>query len=505
MFQAKPITFQLESSQVAFATSYLQGIAFDHYTALLWFNPNNPVLSNWLAFTQEFSSKFGIFDTIVEAEENLFNLQMRDNERFTTFIVWFKWEAYKTGWNYNALRFALHRALPQQIKDVLRLTPKQTTYDGKRVGSLGLEDALDCGPDPDVFSAPALLLHTTILAPDNPPVHLPSHSSTNLLLHTTLPFTTNPVPTLVNSGATENFIDESLAALAPHPLRHLPAPISLKLFDGDPTPQELRLLITKLHPSAPIVLGFSWVRSTNPHVDWPSLTLCLNRDNPTDSGLVPFNVSPSSENSKATIDHPQTPPQLCSRSAQLFIINVQLDDPSKVFPALVNSSASGTFVSNQLGLWHNDLDRPLKLQLFDGSPTTTRITQYHDNTLTLDNNLQFQARLLITQLPPPTPIVLGLLWLQDVNPDINWKDLTMQFPSPEATPAPPEQPRIPQPPMTTLTMKEMPLCLSHPQSHYDGCLPTYPKINTKGHGTPTSNVRGPRPTPPPLQTQPLPL
>ncbi|KAG5328304.1 hypothetical protein C0989_010596 [Termitomyces sp. Mn162] len=124
MFQAKPITFQLESSQVAFTASYLQGIAFDHYTALLRFDPNNPVLSNWLAFTQEFSSKFGVFDTIAEAEENLFNLRMCNNERFTTFI------AYKTGWNYNALRFALHCALPQQIKDILHLVPKQTTYNG---------------------------------------------------------------------------------------------------------------------------------------------------------------------------------------------------------------------------------------------------------------------------------------------------------------------------------------------------------------------------------------
>ncbi|KAG5329387.1 hypothetical protein C0989_009572 [Termitomyces sp. Mn162] len=63
----------------------------------------------------------------------------------------------------------------------------------------------------------------------------------------------------------------------------------------------------------------------------------------------------------------------------------------------------------------------------------TRITQYHNNTLTLDNDLQFQARLLVTQLPPSTPIVLGLPWLQDVNPDINWKNLTMQFPGPEAS------------------------------------------------------------------------
>ncbi|KAG5348559.1 hypothetical protein C0989_009954, partial [Termitomyces sp. Mn162] len=100
----------------------------------------------------------------------------------------------------------------------------------------GLEDALDRGPHPDVFSAPATLLRAMMLTPDNPPAHLPSHSSTNLLLCTTLPFTNKPVPTLVNSGATNNFVDESLAALAPQPLRHLPAPIPLKLFDGDSTP-----------------------------------------------------------------------------------------------------------------------------------------------------------------------------------------------------------------------------------------------------------------------------
>ncbi|KAG5734830.1 hypothetical protein E4T56_gene626 [Termitomyces sp. T112] len=63
----------------------------------------------------------------------------------------------------------------------------------------------------------------------------------------------------------------------------------------------------------------------------------------------------------------------------------------------------------------------------------TRITQYHDNTLTLNNDLQFQARLLVTQLPPLTPIVLRLPWLRDVNPNINWKNLTMQFPGPEAS------------------------------------------------------------------------
>ncbi|KAG5349043.1 hypothetical protein C0989_006420, partial [Termitomyces sp. Mn162] len=197
--------------------------------------------------------------------------------------------------------------------------------------------------------------------------------------------------------------------------------------------QELQLLVTKLHPSAPIILGFSWLCSTNPRINWPSLTLRLDQDNPTDSGLVPFDVSPPSENSKTTIDQPQTPLQLCSRSARSFIIYVRLGGSLKVLPTLVDSGASSVFISNQLDLQHNNLDKPLKLQLFDGSPTTTRITQYHDNTLTLNNDLQFQAQLLVTQLPPSTPIVLRLPWLQDVNPDINWKNLTMQFPSPEAS------------------------------------------------------------------------
>ncbi|KAG6880721.1 hypothetical protein C0993_004910, partial [Termitomyces sp. T159_Od127] len=94
------------------------------------FNPNSPAPLNWQAFAQEFSSKFGVFDIVAGAKENLFNLQMYNNKQFTTFIVHFKKEAYKTSWNYTALWFALCHALPQCIKDVLCLTPKQPNYNG---------------------------------------------------------------------------------------------------------------------------------------------------------------------------------------------------------------------------------------------------------------------------------------------------------------------------------------------------------------------------------------
>ncbi|KAG6884820.1 hypothetical protein C0992_005735, partial [Termitomyces sp. T32_za158] len=119
LFQAKPVTFQLDNARVAFAASYLQGIAFDHYTALLWFEPQSPILLNWQAFVNEFSTKFGVFDTVAKAKDNLFNLRMRPEEQFTTFIIRFEKEAYETRWNYNVLWYALQRALFQHIKDIL--------------------------------------------------------------------------------------------------------------------------------------------------------------------------------------------------------------------------------------------------------------------------------------------------------------------------------------------------------------------------------------------------
>ncbi|KAG6895634.1 hypothetical protein C0992_000287 [Termitomyces sp. T32_za158] len=117
-------------AHVAFATSYLQGIAFDYYTALLQFEPQNPTLSNWQSFVDKFSSKFRVLDTMAEAEDNLFNLKMCPEERFMTFIIRFEKEACEMGWNYSTLRYALCHALPQHIKDMLQLAPKQPLYDG---------------------------------------------------------------------------------------------------------------------------------------------------------------------------------------------------------------------------------------------------------------------------------------------------------------------------------------------------------------------------------------
>ncbi|KAG5337128.1 hypothetical protein C0989_010592 [Termitomyces sp. Mn162] len=105
----------------------------------------------------------------------------------------------------------------------------------KEVSGLGHKGTLNCGSDTNVFSALVVSLHNMVFSPDTLSAHLSLHSSHTLLLHTTLPFSANSIPTLVDSGATNNFINELLAALAPQCLQQLPTPILFKLFDGDPT------------------------------------------------------------------------------------------------------------------------------------------------------------------------------------------------------------------------------------------------------------------------------
>ncbi|KAG6886941.1 hypothetical protein C0995_003059 [Termitomyces sp. Mi166 len=112
-------TFASNQAQVAFTTSYLQGIVLDHYTAILRFNSCHPLFTNWQAFINKFFSKFSVFDMVAEAERKFVSLRMSANKCFTMFVVQFEKEAYETGWNYNALRFQLSKALLKHIHNVL--------------------------------------------------------------------------------------------------------------------------------------------------------------------------------------------------------------------------------------------------------------------------------------------------------------------------------------------------------------------------------------------------
>src|SRR5882724_5295450 len=121
---------------------------------------------------------------------------------------------------------------------------------------------------------------------------LTSHLEVSFLISLTLPGLSDPVSALIDSGATSNFLDSSLATLPTFVLEPLDRPITLCLLDGKPATarfihesvnisvsfadcltQSLSLLVMKLHPSSLIVLGLPWLQSTNPMIDWSALSL----------------------------------------------------------------------------------------------------------------------------------------------------------------------------------------------------------------------------------------
>ena len=134
-------------------------------------------------------------------------------------------------------------------------------------------------------------------------------SNSSFLVSVSVPqLSMTPYPTLIDCGASNNFINALIAPL--HMLRALREPISLHLFDGSPTPsgfithavtleitvpgfppKEVLFYLTKLHPLAKLVLGLSWLRLENPIIDWKALTVFPSRQEATTIGRNPPSFS----------------------------------------------------------------------------------------------------------------------------------------------------------------------------------------------------------------------
>ena len=107
---------------------------------------------------------------------------------------------------------------------------------------------------------------------------LTSQSEMSFWVSLQIPGIPNLIPTLIDSGATLNFIDSTLATMSIFVPAVLAQPIALCLFDSKPATsgfihqlisttvhfsdeshQDLDLLVTKLHPLVPIILSLPWL------------------------------------------------------------------------------------------------------------------------------------------------------------------------------------------------------------------------------------------------------
>ena len=115
--------------------------------------------------------------------------------------------------------------------------------------------------------------------------------------------------TLIDSGATRSFVDRTIAEKFPQNVTELEHPIPLELFDGQPTSageitktykdtisfidgtiQTVEFLVTRLHPTAPVVLGLPWLKQFNPDINWSDLSLAFREGNARISAALAENI-----------------------------------------------------------------------------------------------------------------------------------------------------------------------------------------------------------------------
>jgi len=95
---------------------------------LLWNNPDHPALHQWGAYIKEFTSIFGPHNAMHNAEIALVKLKMFDNNRFSNFLVWFEAEAFKTGWDYQAIAFHLCTSITPCLQEGLQNVAPTMSY-----------------------------------------------------------------------------------------------------------------------------------------------------------------------------------------------------------------------------------------------------------------------------------------------------------------------------------------------------------------------------------------
>jgi Retrotransposon gag protein len=121
--------FDSDSRKVTFALSYLWDVVQE------WFEPSVSELTNeppewfdnWEAFLDKHHTNFGPYHETGDAEHELTNLHMRDNQCVSDYLVYFSRLALCCSWGEPALRYRFYEGLPPQIKDELSKGEKPRT------------------------------------------------------------------------------------------------------------------------------------------------------------------------------------------------------------------------------------------------------------------------------------------------------------------------------------------------------------------------------------------
>src|SRR5271169_4310762 len=121
-----------DSSKVTFALTHLRGTALDYFEPLLSAEDPAPWEEDWPEFVRMLRTQFGPIDPTADAEDNIDNLKMKDNQRILKYNVEFNRLAVQTGWDDSVLRHRYYSGLAERIKDVMGQVGKPSTLEEMR-------------------------------------------------------------------------------------------------------------------------------------------------------------------------------------------------------------------------------------------------------------------------------------------------------------------------------------------------------------------------------------
>ncbi|CDO68581.1 hypothetical protein BN946_scf184996.g12 [Trametes cinnabarina] len=180
VFKARPRTFDTDEKKVTYAISYLKGMA------LAWFEPyllerdsGNPLefLYSYAVFQEELRVNFGPYDVTGQAEHDLENLRMADNQRIANYIPQFNRLATQVRWGRAGLRYQFYKGLPARLKDRISEVGKPDSLKELR----NLAQSLDTGTGNARRSKPGSPLEVPSHLPEPPgsPPQNPKPSSSS--------------------------------------------------------------------------------------------------------------------------------------------------------------------------------------------------------------------------------------------------------------------------------------------------------------------------------------
>jgi hypothetical protein len=121
-----------DDSKITYALTLLRGTALEFFEPMLMSDEQQPWENDYSEFLRVLRSQFGPIDPTADAEDNIDNLKMKDNQRILKYNIEFTRLAAQTGWNDSVLRHRYYSGLAERIKDIMGQLGKPSTLDAMK-------------------------------------------------------------------------------------------------------------------------------------------------------------------------------------------------------------------------------------------------------------------------------------------------------------------------------------------------------------------------------------